>query len=150
MRGSTKLLLLIVAWFSAELIVLSLLVKAIGWMGVLILGAVTTLTGFLLIRSVGRKAVQTLQAGMRQGGAIEADVLGGSLRAIGAILLILPGFLTDAIGLALSLPMVSAMLRRKTTRPGPARDGAIDLDRGEWRPVAPEPPERIGKFDPPA
>lgn len=146
MPRSTKVLLLILSWFAAELIVLSLLVKTIGWVGVIALGIFTTGLGLVLIRKLGRHAVRTLQAGLQAPGAAGVDVLGGSLRAVAAIFLIVPGFITDFLGLLMLFPGLSGAISRRFSPRPVRRDGTIDLDRDEWRSVQPDPASRL---DPP-
>lgn len=148
MPRSTKLLLLVLGWFAAELIVLSLLVKAFGWLVVIGLGVLSTGIGFLLIRSISRNAIRTLQTGMMQGGAPRVDLLAGSLRAAGAVLLILPGFLTDVLGVLMLLPGLGHVISRRFGSRPVRGDGTIDLDRDEWRPVRPDPAQRLDPPDP--
>ena len=57
-----------------------------------------------------------------------------------AILLLIPGFITDAIGLLLLIaPLRRALgamlLKAFTSSRTPQRDGVVDLDPEEWRQV---------------
>ena len=67
---------------------------------------------------------------------------------LGGFLLVLPGFITDAIGLLLLLPftrsLLGAALRRAVGRAERAsgQPEVVDLPPGEWRRM---PDERIGQ-----
>jgi UPF0716 family protein affecting phage T7 exclusion len=56
---------------------------------------------------------------------------------VGGALLVVPGFITDAIGLVLLLApraVSRALLRRVVKRPQEAtRPGVVDLDRDQWQ-----------------
>ncbi len=78
-----------------------------GCRGAVLLGLATSFVGASLARRLGRAALGGLRqtigpagAGLPQG-AVALDSL---LAGLGAVLLLLPGFLTDAIGLVLAVP----------------------------------------------
>ena len=77
-----------------------------------ILAAVgTSVIGYLVLRFQGRMAQARVQA-MMQEGADPALVMEGILaRSIGAILLLVPGFLSDFLGLTLLLPLTRPIWR---------------------------------------
>jgi UPF0716 protein FxsA len=85
--------------------------------------------------------------GQRTVTRVELDGV-GFLTVLGGFLLVLPGFITDAIGALLLLPftrrLLGAALRRAVGRAERAsgRPDVVDLPPGEWRRV---PEERIGK-----
>jgi UPF0716 family protein affecting phage T7 exclusion len=65
----------------------------------------------------------------------------GLAPTIGAILLIMPGFITDAFGAALLIPgfrrWATATLAKRLARGSrKPNDKVIDLEPGEWRSVA--------------
>ena len=65
----------------------------------------------------------------------------GLLAGFGALLLIVPGFLANAAGLALTAPSVRGHLLRRFGDPGakvprrPSRVDVIDLAPGDWTPL---------------
>ena len=63
------------------------------------------------------------------------------MTGIGALLLALPGFITDAIGIALLLPPVQRWLAANMVVRTERSDGVIELEDGEWRRM---PDRRIG------
>jgi UPF0716 protein FxsA len=131
-------------WFIAELCAFALVVSVFGIAGALLLGLLTSLIGFQLLRRLGRDAAFGLNQIFGTGGgvAFQPDALvDGTIAAIGGALLILPGFLSDLVGLALSTPSIRLWLAAKAKwfqRPGglgtkARRDHVIDLRAGEWQ-----------------
>jgi UPF0716 protein FxsA len=68
--------------------------------------------------------------------AVVADgaMLDGALQALASFLLILPGFASDFVGLALKSPSVrQSLVRRLRSRNKTGDPRLIDLDPREWR-----------------
>lgn len=132
----------VLAWLVAEFAVFALLVRAIGLGGTVLLGLATTVLGIVLLRRVGLETVRGLRRaaeGSRPPGGVLPD---GLLAGAGALLLIIPGFLANAAGLALSAPSLRGQLLSRfgggtgTGLPRrPARVDVIDLAPGDWTPV---------------
>ena len=110
-----------------------------GWAMALMLA--TTLAGFLVLKSAGRRRLARFRVAVA-----DSDIAGfqahtgGFLTVVGGILLLLPGFLTDMIGALLLLRPVrrwcAGAFRRaaKGFAPGGGtRRPVIDLDRDQWR-----------------
>lgn len=99
----------------------------------------TTLLGILVLRWAGRGQLAGFRVAVsdRNVTAIEADS-GGFLVILGGILLVVPGFITDVIGLLLLIGPVrrwcSATLKRRFGH-APGAQPVVDLDPGEWRQV---------------
>ena len=141
-----KVLLLFLAWLVAELALLTVLVKAVGWLAVFLLGMSTTLLGVSQMRRLGRRAFDRLRDGVQGGEPALGEIVGGSVRALGALLLIMPGFLTDVAGALLFLPAIQRVAQRLFGATRPARTGTIDLDETEWRRTE---SDRQGRITPP-
>lgn len=104
------------------------------------LAVATSVAGALLLRQAGRKTFGRLRRGAFATSRV-TDIGPGTatlFRALGGILLLLPGFLTDALGAALLLPAVQKRVRtgferllRPTLRTKP-ESTVIDLDPSEW------------------
>lgn len=107
---------LLVLWPLAELYVIIKLSEAIGFLWVLLLLIVSWPIGWRLIRHEGRAALRRLREALIAGRAPTNAVLDGALVLVGAILLLVPGFITDAIGLLLLLPPTRALARRAALR----------------------------------
>ena len=102
---------ILVLWPLAELFVIVELSNAIGFLWVLLLLIVSWPIGWRLIRHQGRAALRRLRDALSAGQAPTSAVVDGTLVLVGAVLLLVPGFITDAIGLLLLLPPTRALAR---------------------------------------
>lgn len=120
-------------WLFSEIFVFGLVAQAIGVAGAILATVLTSLLGTVLLRRIGRKALDELKA-MLKGGAslrLAPQILqSGVVAALGAVLLILPGFVSDCVGLILLTPVL-----RRSARPLPAaqKPDVIDLSPQDWR-----------------
>ena len=90
-----------------------LLIKVGGIIGALPTVALVVLTAVLgaaLARQQGLATLQRLQASLARGEAPAVEMLEGVLLLIGALLLLTPGFFTDALGFACLIPPVRRAL----------------------------------------
>jgi UPF0716 protein FxsA len=133
------LLLLIVpfGWLALELAAFMTVVQIIGLVGALLLGFATSLAGFALLRETGTSALRHIRLVITGSPQRQDAVFDGLIRAIGAILLILPGFVSDMVGLALAAPSLRQMVAcRLSGTSAPSRGRAkleiVDLAPGEW------------------
>jgi UPF0716 protein FxsA len=99
-----------------EIVLVILLAKAIGWPLTLILVLITTILGLVLLRREGMRAYRRFRDLVGSGRPPGAEVTGGLLGLVGAILLIVPGLLTDIIGLALMIPPVRRLGQKVVQR----------------------------------
>ena len=72
--------------------------------------------GSVLMRAQGRASWRRFTEATRHGRPPAREVLDGALIIAGGALLLTPGFLTDALGLALLLPPTRAVIRRMLAR----------------------------------
>jgi UPF0716 protein FxsA len=112
-----------------------------GWLGLgptLALIVLTALAGTWLLRHQGLAVLTRAQRQMRQGVLPVAEVVEGCCLVTAGVLLLTPGFLTDAAGALLLLPPVRAMLYRRLRRHFELRamPGAPGAGRSERRPHA--------------
>ncbi|MDT0268808.1 FxsA family membrane protein [Streptomyces sp. DSM 44915] len=116
-RGRLTLLPIAVAvWAILEIWLFILIGEAASGMTVFLLLAAGLLAGALVIRHAGRRAWQRLTAQAR--GEVPADKPGqdsssGVLTMLGGLLLILPGLISDVVGLVLIFPPTARLLRRR-------------------------------------
>jgi len=112
----------------------------------------------VLLRVQGLEAMRRIQADMAAGVAPGAQIVHGAMILFAAILLIVPGFISDIFGLLLFVPAVREALwsrlagrvtvvrgfgaRRGPATRAPARR-VIDLDEGDYREI-----DADGKPDP--
>ena len=127
-------------WVAAELATFYAVAHVIGLGGALLAGIATTLLGFANLRENASVALERVRAAMTRGAKPrEGAMAEGMIGSFGAILLILPGFLSDIVGLVLTIPSVRDDLASKMRSHQPRRTGrdaeltAIDLNPSEWR-----------------
>ncbi len=128
---------LAVALLAAEVVAFVLVVRAIGFAPALLVGVATGVIGVARLRRLGLAALAGLRSAARGQASDEAVVIDGALAALGAVLLVLPGFLTDLVGLALSAPSGRDWVKRRfrldsTRGRGAQRPTVVDLDAGNW------------------
>lgn len=135
-----------------ELVVFIAVAVAIGFgaaLGLIFLGC---LAGVLLLRHAGGSHISRLRVNMAEGNfrTLQADATGGLILLAG-VLLVIPGFITDALGLALLVPPLRrAVLGLVGLSPGASQrnDGVVDLEPEQWRRVPdPELPGRRNERD---
>lgn len=109
-------------WVWAEL---AMLVAIGGEVGVLLTIAgifVTAMIGMWLLRTQGRKIMSSLKTQLARGEAPVASLADGVSVMGGAVLMLIPGYVTDGIGLVMFLPVIrtiiGAWLLRAITRRG--------------------------------
>ena len=103
------------------------------------------IAGVLLLRHQGFGVMARVRAEMAGGGDPSRQLAHGAMIVVAAILLIIPGFITDIVGLLLVLPPVRDLAwRRLKCRivvatdftaggfRGRSRDKVIDLDDGDY------------------
>lgn len=137
----------------AEIAGFVLVGRAIGLWATLGLVILTAVAGALLLRSQGLHILRQLSAESREGRLPGETLVDAAMIVVAGILLLLPGFITDIIGLALFIPFVrrlvwSAIGRhvvilgpsggggyRQTREPSGKGGGpgqVVDLDEGDY------------------
>ena len=133
----------------AEVAAFLLVVWAIGFFPAIALMILTSLAGGLVLRHAGLGQIAKIRGTMRQRGIAGTAAGGGGLMfTLGGILLLLPGFITDLIGLGLLVGPIrrqlGAAIGRALDTPRRPRDAdaVIDLAPGEWRDIPDREPPR--------
>jgi UPF0716 protein FxsA len=138
MNVAKWLLLVLLALPFMELAVFIAVAGAIGLLWALGLLMASSFAGALVLRHAGGKHIARVRIALGDGSftALQADDA-GSLTLLAGILLLIPGFITDVLGLLLLLARLRRALnmllglRSPPTRP----DGVVDLEREQWHPV---------------
>lgn len=103
---------------------------ALGVLGTLLEIFVSGALGVFLMRLEPYRNATDIRAALAQDRSPASPMAHSALRMIGALLLVLPGFFTDGVGLLLLIPALRMMILRRIvvqTRPAP-RDDIIDGD----------------------
>jgi UPF0716 protein FxsA len=115
------ILLFLALWAWAELAVFIAIGSEVGALLTIIGIAVTAVVGLSLLRSQGRAVMASLQQKVARGEAPVASMADGAAIAAGAVLMLIPGYITDTMGLVLFIPgirtiigasLISRMMRR--------------------------------------
>jgi UPF0716 protein FxsA len=118
----------------AELAAFVAVAATIGFAWALLLVLATSLAGGLVLRHAGGNHIARMRVALGGGNisALQADGT-GSLVLLAGFLLLIPGFITDAIGALLLLAPLGAALRRGP--PARSADGVLDLEPEQWHRV---------------
>ncbi|MTI18512.1 FxsA family protein [Rhodobacteraceae bacterium RKSG542] len=117
----------------------------IGAIPTILLTVATAAAGSLMLRHQGLSLLMRMRSEMDAGRVPGDELMQGALIVVAAIMLLIPGFFTDAIGLLLFIPPVRAAVGRflaarvdmrtvniKTSQSYKRDSGVVDLDEGEW------------------
>jgi UPF0716 protein FxsA len=85
---------------------------AIGWLAASVLLLATSVLGAQLLIVQGRSAIDRVSLAVSRRGASARAVTEGALGILGCVLLVIPGFVTDALGALLILPPTRRAARR--------------------------------------
>jgi UPF0716 protein FxsA len=105
-----------IVWLLAELFVAVQVAHAIGVGYMLLLLVVSWPLGGWALRSQGRAAWRRLSAAVSAGRSPGREVLDGVLVLVGGLLLIVPGFLSDLVGICALFPPTRWLLRGRLSR----------------------------------
>ncbi|MEM5583240.1 MULTISPECIES: FxsA family protein [unclassified Roseibium] len=116
----------------------------IGVFPTILLTVITALAGSLMLRQQGLSLLTRMQKELDAGRAPGNEAMQGAMIVLASILLLIPGFVTDAVGLLLFVPPVREALARfiisrsnvvivnggsGAYRPD---DHVVDLDQEDW------------------
>lgn len=99
-----------------ELYVLVEVAGSIGVIETLLLLALTTVGGVWLVKRQGLGVVRRVQQQLQRGELPAAELVDGLLVVVAGLLLLVPGFVTDAAALLLLVPFVRRPLRGVVAR----------------------------------
>jgi len=133
-------------WPLVEIALFVVIGGRIGLWPTLIWVVLSALLGIMVMRLAAARQAMALRDGLRAVRDPAGLAAAGILSMLAGVLLILPGFLTDAIGLVLLLPPVQGLVARYAAarftviRP----QGAGDIIDGDYTEVAPRPEQPSG------
>ena len=76
----------------------------------------TAVIGFQLAKAEGLRVMQRLQRTLAERRAPEAELIGAFLVFVGGVLLVVPGVISDVVGILLLLPLTRALVARLLRR----------------------------------
>jgi UPF0716 protein FxsA len=114
-RPRTFLPLGVAAWLVLEIWLLTVVADVAGGLTVFLLLIAGLLLGSVVIKRAGRRAFQALNEAL-QGGGTPTSSGGNGLMMLGGLLIMLPGLISDAMGLLLLIPPVQKALSRRAER----------------------------------
>ncbi|MFE2068026.1 FxsA family membrane protein [Streptomyces sp. NPDC059467] len=114
-RLARYLPLAVAAWLVLEIWLLTVVAGAAGGMTVFLLLVAGFVAGSVVIKRAGRRAFRSLNEAIQRGGSPERGG-GNGLMMLGGLLLMIPGLVSDALGLLLLLPPVQKAVSRLTER----------------------------------
>ncbi len=126
------LLVLFLIFVVTPIVELAVIIQVAGSTGVMNtigLLVLVSLVGAWLVRREGLGILRRAQAELAKGRMPGRELVDGLLVLLAGALMLTPGFVTDAVGLALLLPPVRAVLRLVATR---RLSRSVDAGRTRW------------------
>jgi UPF0716 protein FxsA len=114
-RLRTFLPLGVAAWLVLEIWLLTVVAGASSGFTVFLLLLAGFVAGAAVIKKAGRRAFQNLNEALQRGGTPQSSG-GNGLMMLGGLLLMIPGLISDVVGLLLLIPPVQKTLSRLTER----------------------------------
>lgn len=105
------LLALLIIWPIAELFVMIQVANWVGFFQMLLLLFVSTVAGIMILRHRGRAHWRRLRGAVDERRIPAREAFDGVMITIGALLLVIPGFITSALGLLLLFPPTRWLVR---------------------------------------
>lgn len=142
----------VLAAIVAELASIAIVSDVVGWLATMALLAGAVVVGMTVLAGRGVAIMGRAAAAMQGGEPVGPVVVDGALVALAGVLFVIPGFVTDVVGLLLLVPPVRVLARKRAARwfesrmivvgggvggrgggMGDDRDGFIDVDGHEVR-----------------
>ena len=107
-------LLLLTAFIAVPLVEIAIFIRvgeALGLWWTLALVVLTAVIGTALLRWQGLETLRRARAAFARGEMPVAELVDGLFLLVSGVLLLTPGFFTDALGFALLIPKIRALIR---------------------------------------
>jgi UPF0716 protein FxsA len=109
--------------------------QAIGWLLAVVLLLGTSLLGARLLLIQGRLAIKRVSLAVSDRRAPGRAAIDGALGFLGCVLLVVPGFVTDALGVLLLFPPTHKLMRRWISSHYAARMMSFVATAGRFAPA---------------
>ncbi|GGP54184.1 FxsA family protein [Saccharothrix coeruleofusca] len=129
-----RLLVVLLTAMAVEIAVLAAVTGSLGFLptlGLLIAGGVV---GSLLMRREGARTLVAFNEALRTRRAPHREVADGVLIAAAGFLIVVPGFISDVLGLFLLFPPTRGLISRRMARGAERRERAFVLNHRYGRP----------------
>lgn len=126
---------ILIAWVLLEFATYVLFLGYFSLLAAISVGLGSTLLGLIAVKAAGRRLTISAAHGIRSID-LKPSWNSGTFLIAGGLLLLAPGFLSDAIGVIL-LTMAALPIGGKGRAPSPTD---IDLPAGDWRRLPDDPP----------
>ena len=127
-------LLLLIGLPALEIWTLAQIGSRLGWLDTLLVLVLVGVLGAALARNEGLRVVERLRNAVAAGRMPEREIVDGLLVLVAGALLVLPGFVSDVVGLAILFPLTRPLFRAWLA--GKLR-GRLVRPRGPWPPDGP-------------
>ena len=137
------ILLLLLAAMAIEITVLVAVGQAIGVLATILVLILASLLGVWMLRREGSRALAAFQQAVLTRRPPHREVTDGVLIAAAAVLVLIPGFVSDVLALVLLFPPIRAIISRRLTRAAVAGsepvevfvvDSVVDVDTPDTAP----------------
>lgn len=151
--GLGRLFVVFLLFVLLEAMLLAKVAQFTGWLFIFLALIASAMLGSLLMRVQGLGTWLRMNQRLQQGEMPGKEMVESVLILMGATLLVIPGFITDVVGLLLLIPPIRSVLAGFLVRRGslqmmrtPGQGGAFVYTRTEWHEVKDEPEQpRIGQ-----
>lgn len=127
--------LLLIGLPALEIWTLATVGSRFGWLDTLVVLVLVGVLGAALARNEGLRVVERLRTAVAAGRMPEREIVDGLLVLIAGALLVLPGFVSDVVGLLILFPLTRPLFRGWLAR---KLRGRLNR-RGPWQPGPPPP-----------
>jgi len=108
-----RLILIFIVVPLMEILLLIEIGSRIGTLNTISVIILTGILGGFMMRQQGFTILRNIQADLSQGRMPTGELINGALVLVGGIVLLTPGFFTDAVGFLLLIPPTRAFIRKK-------------------------------------
>ncbi len=108
-----RLILIFIVVPLVEILLLIEIGSRIGTLNTISIIILTGILGGYMMRQQGFTIIGNIRGDLSQGRMPTGELINGVMVLVGGILLLTPGFLTDAVGFILLIPFTRALIRRK-------------------------------------
>jgi UPF0716 protein FxsA len=108
-----RLILIFVVVPLIEILLLIEIGSRIGALNTILIIVLTGILGASMMRQQGFTIIRNIQRDLSEGRMPTGELINGALVLVGGIVLLTPGFFTDAVGFILLVPTTRALIRKK-------------------------------------